>query len=72
MPKSFYKHKILFDENIPPRKRYTYLNSHFDVKHVKLDLHKEGITDEEVYAIAAEQRRIIVTINRADFERFEV
>jgi Domain of unknown function (DUF5615) len=69
MPKAFYKHKLLFDENIPPRTKYPRLNSHFDVKHVKLDLHKQGISDEEVYEIAAEQSRIIITINRSDFEQ---
>src|SRR5260221_2139310 len=69
MPKkSFYKHKLLFDENMPPRTRYPRLNSQFDVKHSKLDLHHPGITDEEIYKLACLQGRIIITINRDDFK----
>lgn len=66
MPR-FYKHKLLFDENMPPRTRYTRLNEYFDVKYVSHDYHKDGISDEEVYRIAYEQKRIIITINRDDF-----
>ena len=69
MPKSFYKHKLLFDENMPPRQRFPSLNEHFDVKHVSHDYNKGGIVDEEVYKIAYEQGRIIITINRDDFEK---
>jgi len=68
MPKRFYKHKLLYDENMPPRTQYPRLNAHFDTKHVRDDYHKAGIPDEEVYALAAEQGRIIITINRDDFE----
>jgi predicted nuclease of predicted toxin-antitoxin system len=68
MPK-FYKHKLLFDENMPPRTRYPRLNSHFDVKHVSHDYHKDGIPDEDVYQLACEQERIVITINRDDFEK---
>ena len=67
MPKGFYKHKLLFDENMPPRTQYPRLNKHFDVKHVSHDYNKGGIPDEEVYKLAYEQRRIIITINRNDF-----
>jgi predicted nuclease of predicted toxin-antitoxin system len=67
MSKGFYKHKLLFDENIPPRTSYPRLNEHFDVKHVSHDYHKGGAADEEVYKLACEQRRIVITINRDDF-----
>lgn len=67
MSKPFYKHKLLFDENMPPRTGYTRLNEHFDVKHVSHDYHKEGISDDDVYKLACEQGRIIITINRYDF-----
>jgi len=53
---------------MPPRKRYPRLNKHFDVKHIKLDLNKAGASDIEVYKIARIQGRIIITINRSDFE----
>lgn len=68
MPKAFYKHKLLFDENMPPRTRYPRLNKHFDVKHIKLDFNKAGVSDLEVYKVACAQSRIIITINRSDFE----
>ena len=67
MPKPFYKHKLLFDENMPPRTQYPRLNEHFNVKHVSHDYKMGGIPDEEVYKIACEQRRIIITINKDDF-----
>jgi|SRR3954451_4242957 predicted nuclease of predicted toxin-antitoxin system len=68
MPKAFPKHKLLFDENMPPRQRYRRLNQHFDVKHAKLDFHMAGDPDEAIYAVACEQGRIIITINRDDFK----
>jgi len=69
MPKRFYKHKLLYDENMPPRTQYARLNAHLDVKHISHDYQKDGIPDEEVYALAVEQGRIILTINRDDFEK---
>jgi predicted nuclease of predicted toxin-antitoxin system len=69
MPKAFYKHKVLFDENMPPRTQYPRLNERFDVKHVSHDYNKGGVADEEVYKMACKQRRIIITINRDDFAR---
>jgi predicted nuclease of predicted toxin-antitoxin system len=69
MPKPFYKYKILYHENMPPRTQYPRLNAHFDVKHIRDDYHKAGIPDEEVYDIAVKQGRLIITINRDDFEK---
>jgi predicted nuclease of predicted toxin-antitoxin system len=69
MPKPFYKHKLLYDENMPPRTQYPRLNAHFDVKHVRDDLHLAGIPDPQVYELAVKQRRIVITINRDDFEK---
>ena len=70
MPKPFYKHKILFDENVPERIRFPHLNEHFDIKHISHDLNKAGIPDDEVYALAVRQKRIIVTFNWRDFIKF--
>lgn len=69
MSRPFYKHKLLFDENMPPRTQYHRLNEHFDVKHVSHDYHQQGLPDPEVYEMACDQRRIIVTINRDDFAK---
>lgn len=46
------------------------LNSQFDVKHIRDDLHKGGSSDKEVYNIASVQGRIIVTQNWSDFLPF--
>ena len=62
------KPKILLDEGLPPRVRFTNLNSYFDVKHIKFDLKKGGVTDEEVYLIAKQQARLLITLNIKDFK----
>src|SRR5437773_1129638 len=67
MPKSFYKHKVLLDENLPPRQYLPSFNERFDVKHTKHDLHHGGMDDSLIYALAVEQGRIILTINVKDF-----
>ena len=67
MPKSFYKHKILLDEHLYHRRFYPTLNEHFDVKHIKDDLHLGGMGDREIYKLAIEQGRIILTSNVKDF-----
>lgn len=67
MPKSFYKHKLLLDEHLPPRQIFHRLNEHFDVKHIKHDLHHDGMDDPLIYDLALKQGRIILTINVKDF-----
>jgi hypothetical protein len=57
------------DEGFPPRVYFPRLNQRFDIKHVKSDLRKIGLPDREVYALAAEQKRLIVTYNTKDFKR---
>jgi hypothetical protein len=37
MPKAFYKHKLLFDENMLPRQRFPRLNSRFIVITINRD-----------------------------------
>jgi hypothetical protein len=69
MPSKFYKHKLLLDEGFPPRIYFPRLNQRFNVKHIKSDLKKVGLPDEEVYDIAARQKRLIVTYNTKDFKR---
>jgi hypothetical protein len=67
MPKRVYKHKLLLDENMPPRTAFLLLNSQFDVKHLVVDLRHGGLTDPEVYQLAVEQKRILVTYNTKHF-----
>jgi hypothetical protein len=67
MPKAFYKHKILLDEHLFHRRAYPTLNEHFDVKHIKDDLHLGGMDDLFIYKLAVEQERIILTRNVKHF-----
>jgi predicted nuclease of predicted toxin-antitoxin system len=67
MQKSFYKHKLLFDENMPQRQSFPRLNELFDVKHIRDDFHQGGVPDSQVYELAIHQQRLIVTYNAKDF-----
>src|SRR2546421_13117905 len=67
MTHRFHKHKLLLDENMSPRQRFPRLNSRFDVKHIRDDLHVSGISDPEVFTLAKKQKRLIVTLNGDDF-----
>lgn len=67
MPRSFYKHKLVLDEHLPPRQFFPRLNEHFDVKHIKHDLHCGGMDDPSIHELAVEQGRIILTTNVKDF-----
>jgi predicted nuclease of predicted toxin-antitoxin system len=49
------------------RQLFPRLNQHFDVKHIRDDLHHGGDPDPAVYALAVAQGRIIVTVNGQDF-----
>lgn len=70
MQNSFHKHKLLLDENMPERHAFPLLNDLFDVKHVRDDLHRGGLSDPQVYALAAKQHRLLVTYNSKDFKPF--
>ena len=67
MPPKFYKHKLLLDEGLFKRQSLKRIDSRYDIKHIKHDLHKGGIKDNEVYEIAKKQGRIILTYNVEDF-----
>jgi hypothetical protein len=67
MPKGFYKHKLLLDENMPHRSEFPILNSKFDVKHIEDDLKQGGLADPDVYQLAVDQKRILVTLNSKHF-----
>jgi predicted nuclease of predicted toxin-antitoxin system len=67
MPKRFYKHKTLLDEQVSPRQYFPDLNERFDVKHIKHDLNLASLPDPQVYELAVSQDRIILTKNVKDF-----
>lgn len=57
------KRKILLDEGLPYKKYLPRLNARHDIKHIKEDLKKDKIPDEEVYKIAKKLKRILVVFN---------
>jgi len=64
------KPKLLLDENFEPRIHLPKLNQLYDVKHIAEDLHKGGLPDSEVYALAVQQGRLVVTYNEKDFRSY--
>lgn len=66
------KYKILLDENFPPRTYLKRLNSRFNLKHLKHDLNKGGLSDPDIYKLAEGLERIIVTFNDKDFKDWAV
>jgi hypothetical protein len=67
MPKGFYKHRVLLDENMPHREAFPTLNRKFAVKHLVDDLNHSGLPDPDVYQLALTQKRILVTYNTKHF-----
>jgi len=67
MTRPFSRHKLLLDENLAPRTTYPRLNARFDVKHIDHDLRRGGSPDPQVYDLAVEQGRIILTQNVKHF-----
>ncbi len=67
MPKGFYKHKVLLDENMPQRAAFPRLNELFDVKHVRDDFHHGGLLDPNVYQLTVAEKRILITSNSKHF-----
>ena len=69
MPRKPYRHKLLLDEGLYLKKALPRTNSRHDIKHIKHDLNKGGIKDEEVYSIAVKNKRIVITYNIDDFKK---
>ncbi len=61
---------MLLDEGFPPRSYFPMLNHRFDVKHIKGDLKYIGLPDEQVYMLARQLKRLIITYNEKDFKPF--
>jgi len=53
---------------MPPRQRFPRVNSRFDTKHIRDDLHQAGLKDPPVYTLAQKLNRLIVTFNGDDFK----
>src|SRR5579859_7527911 len=64
----FYKHKVILDENMPPRIEFPRLNGMFDVKHIRDDLNSGGLSDPRVYDLAVKLKRLIITLNVKHFK----
>jgi len=54
------------------RSKFPRLNGLFDVKHIRDDLNKSGISDIQVHTIAVKQKRLIITFNVKDFTRLAI
>lgn len=67
MSPRFFKHRLLLDEGLPYRRSLPRINARYNVKHVKEDLRKSGLSDEEVYQIAAKLKRLLVVFNVKDY-----
>lgn len=63
-----HKHRILLDEGLAGKTNFPKLNNIFDVKHIRDDLKKPGISDTKIYAIAKSEDRIIATLNVKHFK----
>lgn len=63
------EHKILLDENMPNRSKLARLNGIFNILHIRDDLKKTGLSDPEVYKLAKEHKRILITFNGDDFRK---
>lgn len=69
MTRKFRRYKLLLDEGLPPRNRFKILNSRHNLKHVKHDLGKSGISDEKVWGLAIKEGRLVITYNVKDFRK---
>jgi len=59
-----HRHRLLLKLETPDdgrEEQEATVNQRFDIKHVKDDLRKIGLPDGEVYALAVQLKRLIVT-----------
>lgn len=68
MARKFHKHKLLLDEGFPIRSYLPVSNSRFDIKHITEDSKQSGLSDKQIHQFAADQERIVVTLNIKDFK----
>ena len=68
MSRRLHKYKLLLDENLSPRTAFPRLNGLFDVKHVRDDFQRGGLSDPQVYDLAVAKQRVLVTYNVKHFQ----
>lgn len=68
MPR-FYRHKLLLDEGFPYRTKLPRVNSRYDLKHIKGDLGRSGLSDNKVYEIAEKMGRLLIIFNIKDYKK---
>jgi len=68
MSRNYHRYKLLLDEGLPLPQYFPLLNNLFNVKHVLQDFKGAGMSDEEVYALAAKENRLIITFNKKHFQ----
>ena len=68
MSRNYHRYKLLLDEGLPLPQYFPLLNNFFNVKHVLQDFKGAGMSDEEIYALAAKENRLIITFNKKHFQ----
>ncbi len=62
------KHRLLLDEGLPRKEAYSQANNYHNLRHIVHDINRGGAKDNEVYAIANSERRLMVVFNTKDFK----
>jgi predicted nuclease of predicted toxin-antitoxin system len=63
------KYNILLDENLPPRIKFTKLNSYHHLRHIVHDYGFPGALDTYIYAVAKKNNWLIMTLNIRHFHK---
>lgn len=66
--KKITRYKLLLDEGLPPKERFSVLNNFYSVKHIYHDIGKGGSKDPVVYKIAEKGKYMVVVFNTKDFK----
>ncbi|MBI5358007.1 DUF5615 family PIN-like protein [Candidatus Amesbacteria bacterium] len=61
------KHRLLLDEGLPRKEAYFQANNYHNLRHIVHDVNRGGARDNEVYAIANSELRLMVVFNTKDF-----
>lgn len=61
------RHKLLLDAGLPRKEAYPRANNYHSLKHIVHDIGKGGAKDNDVYAIANKEERLMVVFNTKDF-----
>ena len=64
-----FPHKLLCDEGILYRQALLQTQKRFDIKNVESDLRLSNLADDDLFALAAREGRLILTDNERDFSK---